>query len=971
MTQSLKRFASAVLALVMAMTCLVFTNVASVSAADDDTASTVYKFYANDTDATNNSDSDSDNASSVFTDAAKGTKNVTGTVSLDDKSYTFSKGTETQSLTIVVPEGMTNATFNLVAKSSGSSARTLTLAKEGADNVTAEAGATLSVISFTGLSSGTYTLTGTGKIHYTLLVLTAASSSDNSTTTTETTTETSTTETTTETTTTTTTEATTEATTVANQTLYKYYVNAADATANDDSIDNNASTVFTDAKTSTNRLSGESTVAVGGKDYTLNYRSSNETTLSIVVPDGVENATLYVVARSSSSTGRALTLTKGTETVGDAQSTGGTTPVVATYEGLSTGTYTLTSNGNMQYSLLVLSVPTTVGTTTTTTETTTETTTTTTTEATTEATTVSGDYVAIGSYELNESTIGNDTTGTYNGMTYNLSSVEADHVRLKNTHSITFKVAQDCTVTATITSGSLTINGEALENGKAYSLVAGKEYTIAGATTSNSRLSKLVFATGSTDTSTETTTATTTEATTEATTIGVLSVKVNNPANSSTSTVKVTVKKNGTTISDVTALSIGSATEIAGVGEDDVITFTFVSAEAKKITNWDSNLKSKFRDKTYTLTYTVGKTVATPEMDYYDSMPAAVSLGQSATTAVGYGTYGFGQYKVQSNGNDLAKYAIIKGHQYSLYEVGSGDYDKDGTEHGIPDERILLLGGTDDEIELTNNIGSSEKLLVLLDCSGDEAIVTATNGNLYTSYDGSTGTTAESVTGISKNGVKLQFYVDGGTTITVKGTGTKANAYTVVKSIRLFNLNNIVDGDKKVDNGAVSEMTEDSPFYNVVTSNSLATTDKLFTLIGTVTGNHKDSDFLSQIDKVGFVILDADTVDKNDPNGQYTPMQLKYNFGDVFGGIYVETTDIYKNVYDATNYDSSLDSSEEYTGDVDADLTTGDNIAYFAELVSVSSGNRYYAYPFTMYTGGTQRAYDTNPKGTRIEISNN
>lgn len=34
MTQSLKRFASAVLALVMAMTCLVFSNVASVSAAD-------------------------------------------------------------------------------------------------------------------------------------------------------------------------------------------------------------------------------------------------------------------------------------------------------------------------------------------------------------------------------------------------------------------------------------------------------------------------------------------------------------------------------------------------------------------------------------------------------------------------------------------------------------------------------------------------------------------------------------------------------------------------------------------------------------------------------------------------------------------------------------------------------------------------------------------------------------------------
>lgn len=774
---------------------------------------------------------------------------------------------------------------------------------------------------------------------------------------------------------------------------------------------------------------------------------------------------------------------------------------------------------------------------TTTTETTTETTTTTTTEATTEATTVSSDYVAMGSYELNESTIGNNTTGTYKGMTYNLSSVEADHVRLKNTHSIKFKVAQDCTVTATITSGSFTINEEALTTGKAYSLKADTEYTIAGATSSNSRLSKLVFATDSTETSTETTTTTTTETTTETTTasvqvwtpdsdstilgsavsaltpktvsgrtsafvdsifgdgetatgaiegqkyvllsgstniiptatgklklyivansndavtngtiktgdtavysgtfagrngntaveaitinveagktykvsnqvmlfraeltptgstetstetttttttettteetteettMGVLKVKVNNPASSSDATVKVTVKKNGTTISNVTTLNVGSETEIAGVNEDDVITFTFAKEQAKQITNWNSNLKSVFRDKTYTLTYTVGKTIAIPEMDYYSSMPAAVTLGQTETKAAGYGTYGFGQYKVKTNGNDLTEYAIIKGHQYSLFDVGSGDYDKDGTEFGIPDERILLLGGTDDEIELTNSINSKEKVLVLLDCSGDNAIVTATGGNLYSSYNGSTGTTAAQITGISKNGVKVQFYVDGGTTITIKGTGTSANAYTVVKSIRLFNLNNIVDGDKMIDNGAVSTMTEDSPFYNVVTSNSLATTDKLFTLIGNVTGNHRESEFLNQIGKVGFVILDADTVDTYDKDGTLTPMQLKYNNPDVnFGGVYVETTDIYKNVYDATNYNSSLDSSEGYTGDVDSTLETNNNVAYFAELVSVSAGHRYYAYPFTLYTGATQRAYDTNPKGTRIEISNN
>lgn len=681
--------------------------------------------------------------------------------------------------------------------------------------------------------------------------------------------------------------------------------------------------------------------------------------------------------------------------------TGGTTPVVATYTGLSTGTYTLTSDGNMQYSLLVLSVPTTVGTTTTTTETTTETTTTTTTEATTEATTTASVQVwtpdnktnILGSAVSGLSTStasgrtsafvdsifgdGDTATGAINGQNYVLLNDE--NIIPTATGKLKLYVianSNGAVTNGTITTGDTAVysgafaarNGDTAVKAITINVEAGKTYKVS----SQVMLFRAELTpTGSTETSTETTTTTTTETSTETTTMGVLKVMVNNPASSKISTVEVTVKRNGKAVSGVTALNIGSATEIAGVNEDDVITFTFAKEQAKQITNWDSNLKSVFRDKTYTLTYTVGKTVATPTMDYYDSMPAAVSLGQSTTTAAGYGTYGFGQYKVQTNGNDLAKYAIIRGHQYSLLDVGSGDYDKDGTEFGIPDERVLLLGGTDDEIELTNSIDSSEKVLVLLDCSGDNAIVTATGGNLYSSYDGSTCTTAAQITGISKNGVKVQFYVDGGTTITVKGTGTSANAYTVVKSIRLFNLNNIVDGDKAVNNGVVSTMTEDSPFYDVVTTNGLANDDMLFTLIGTVTGNHKDKDFLNQVDKVGFVILNADTVDANDPNGQYTPMQLKYNNPDVnFGGIYVETTDIYKNVYDATNYDSSLDSSEGYTGDTDSSLTTSDKVAYFAELVSVSAGHRYYAYPYTLYAGATQRAYDTNPKGTRIEISN-
>ena len=921
MTQSLKRFASAVLALVMAMTCLVFSNVASVSAADDASDCVAMGSYEW-------------NSTALGGTAKTGTyNNMTYSLRKVDSSYVQLRSENTIKFKVAQDCTLT-ATFS----NNGLFINGTALTSDKAYSLKADI---------------EYTLTGdSGNTNLTKLVFATNS--------TETTTKaTTTTETTTETTTTTTTEATTEATTVSSDYVamgsYEWNSTALGGTKTKGTYNNMAYSLRTVSSTYVQLRS----------ENTIKFKVAQDCTLTATF----SNNGLFI-------NGTALTSDKAYSLKADIE-------------------YTLTGDsGNTNLTKLVFA--------TNSTETTTETTTkaTTTTETTTETTTVSVQVWTpdnktniLGSAVSGLSTSkasgrtsafvdsifgdGETATGAINGQNYVLLNDE--NIIPTATGKLKLYVianSNGAVTNGTITTGDTAVysgafaarNGDTAVKAITINVEAGKTYKVS----SQVMLFRAELTpTGSTETSTETTTTTTTETSTETTTMGVLKVMVNNPASSKISTVEVTVKRNGKAVSGVTALNIGSATEIAGVNEDDVITFTFAKEQAKQITNWDSNLKSVFRDKTYTLTYTVGKTVATPTMDYYDSMPAAVSLGQSTTTAAGYGTYGFGQYKVQTNGNDLAKYAIIRGHQYSLLDVGSGDYDKDGTEFGIPDERVLLLGGTDDEIELTNSIDSSEKVLVLLDCSGDNAIVTATGGNLYSSYDGSTGTTAAQITGISKNGVKVQFYVDGGTTITVKGTGTSANAYTVVKSIRLFNLNNIVDGDKAVNNGVVSTMTEDSPFYDVVTTNGLANDDMLFTLIGTVTGNHKDKDFLNQVDKVGFVILNADTVDANDPNGQYTPMQLKYNNPDVnFGGIYVETTDIYKNVYDATNYDSSLDSSEGYTGDTDSSLTTSDKVAYFAELVSVSAGHRYYAYPYTLYAGATQRAYDTNPKGTRIEISN-
>ena len=941
MTQSLKRFASAVLALVMAMTCLVFTNVASVSAAEGDTlvdVSSEVTFTLN------------KNLNKVDTSATTGNYN--------GLYYDLSKA---DSSSWFVTTGYIRFT------PSADCTLTMTTANNNYDFVggdLSEKDVKKGTITYTLKANTEYTISATDKSKQVgVQVLTFKPVSSDSTTTTEaTTTETSTettTTTTTEITTTTTTEATTEATTVSSD-----YVAMG-------SYDWNSTALGSEEKTGTynNMVYSLRTVS----DSYVQLRSENTITFKVAqdctLTATFSNNGLFINGTELKS-GEAYSLKADTE-------------------------YTLTGDsGNTNLTKLVFA--------TNSTETSTETTTTTTTETTTETTTASvqawtpdnkTDILGSAVSGLSTSTVsgrtsafvdsifsnGDTATGAINGQKYVLLSGSTNIIPTATGKLKLYVVANS---NKAVTNGTIKTGDTAVYSGTFAArdddtAVAAITIDVEAGKTYNVSNQLMLFRaeltpTGSTETSTEITTkaTTTTETTTEETTMGVLKVKVNNPLSSGDKTVKVTVKRNGKAVSGVTALNIGSETEISGVNEDDIITFTFAKEQAKQITNWDSNLKSVFIDKTYTLTYTVGKTIATPEMDYYSSMPAAVTLGQSTTTSVGYGTYGFGQYKVHTNGNDLAKYAVIKGHQYSLFEVGSGDYDKDGTEYGIPDERVLLLGGTDDEIELTNSIDSSEKVLVLLDCSGDNAIVTATGGNLYSSYNGSTGTTAASITGISKNGVKLQFYVDGGTTITVKGTGTSANAYTVVKSIRLFNLNNIVDGDKAVNNGAVSTMTEDSPFYNIVTSEGLADDDVLFTLIGTVTGNHKDKDFLNQIDKVGFVILNADTVDANDPSGQYTPMQLKYNFGDIFGGIYVETSDIYRDVYDADKYQSALDSSDEYTGDVDSDLTTSDNVSYFAEVVAVSNGKRYYAYPFTMYAGGTQRAYDANPKGTRIEISN-
>ena len=113
------------------------------------------------------------------------------------------------------------------------------------------------------------------------------------------------------------------------------------------------------------------------------------------------------------------------------------------------------------------------------------------------------DCVAMGSYEWNSTALGGTAkTGTYNNMTYSLRKVDSTYVQLRSENTIKFKVAQDCTLTATFSNNGLFINGTALTSDKAYSLKADTEYTLTG-DSGNTNLTKLVFATNSTETTTK------------------------------------------------------------------------------------------------------------------------------------------------------------------------------------------------------------------------------------------------------------------------------------------------------------------------------------------------------------------------------------------------------------------------------------------------------------------------------------
>lgn len=220
--------------------------------------------------------------------------------------------------------------------------------------------------------------------------------------------------------------------------------------------------------------------------------------------------------------------------------------------------------------------------------------------------------------------------------------------------------------------------------------------------------------------------------------------------------------------------------------------------------------------------------------------------------------------------------------------------------------------------------------------------------------------------------VKYTGLSEGEYTLTADCAGISSNfSYcfmALVSSELPITEKNITDCVIAIDNGMVKNIEEDSPFADSVAN--LNGTDKVFTIVGMVNGNYKDDEFMNQVDKVGFVLYDADVVDSLGENAKtMNPILLKRNYSDIdFREETIKTDTVYKNFYDVEQYDSALDSETDYTGA--KSLEESEDKSYFAYVVALGKGNRYYAYPYTLYNGGNQNIFDAK-SDDKIEISNN
>lgn len=995
----------------------------------------VYKFYGRAENAEANYDNIDDNATDVFTNATVGSDTTVitdGPFTVAGSTYNLSYyGGGQMSYTIEVPAPAKSAKLYMVLRPIKNYDATLSLSKDGTvvDNKKSLSKNTTGIIEYTDLTYGTYTLTSNHTFYPMLLILTTSPVHTVSGTVTDTTGEpikcaaivtsggletrtddegnysvkvpegsntvdvtalgyTSGSET----------FSLTEDLSSLDFTLrkdrnnvYKFYGQSKSAEANYDSIDDNATDIFTDASTST-----DSTVVsggpfnVGGSSYELTCYGTGRLSYTIEVPEGVANANLYMAFKNTAYD-VTLNLSKDGTAIDSSKKIKSSEVGIVTYTGLSEGTYQVSSAHTFYPMVFIL--------------------------ATSPVYTVSGTVMDTAGNPLkssyvyiNDRTLITDEDGQYSidvGVDTKITSIQATALGYKDANdkvSISGETVHDIVlhknrntihkfygnaddakanydsisdnatdIFTNLSTSTNTVTGETFN-------VGGSAYVLSHKGAANKAIEIAVPE-------------------------GVEDAELYMVLNSGTRNITFTLNREGNVVGSTKTLSANSS---------DVFTYTGLSGGTYTLIS-NYSVYPMVMILTTSLVYTISGTVTNKSGEpvkcanvyvgndirlrtdgdgaYSTDIAEGAKINSIKATALGCAdknesvsisneathdivldngekdiVYKFfansndaeSNYDKMSNNNTDVFTNALTGSN-SIKNFGAGNFDIEGSTF-----KLYYVSGGLNTLNIVIPEGVTDADFYMI----GKATTTSATTKLTLSKDGDVVDDTKSMVGSQVSTVEYDGLSQG--TYTLKGNKSYRYALLAIaatqEELPVITEENVTKGVTAMDNGLVSDIAEDSPFAEMV--GELDSTDKIFTLVGVINGQHGDSTFMKKINQVGFVLYDADVVDSLGEDAKsMNPQDLKSNYSDTdFAGVTIKTNTVYKNFYDANQYDETLDSANKYTGETS--LEESDEKSYFAYVVALGQGKRYYAYPFTLYSGTNINSYDETVTG-KIEMSNN
>ena len=760
-------------------------------------------------------------------------------------------------------------------------------------------------------------------------------------------------------------------------TVYKFYGCEYDATANYESINDNATNIFTNATTNTYSLStalrGE--YIVEGSAYELSYRGTGRTSFTIVVPEGVDDAELYIVAYTNGASTVAL---NKNDKVEKSYYTDSANTVNYKYTGLNEGTYTLTSTSTMYPVLFMLAtspVYTISGT----------------------VTNTAGEPMKSAHVYIGDKKLTTDKDGKYSvdvGVDNTITNIKVTALGYKDKDE------------------KVSINGETIQdivihkNRNTIHKFYGCEYDATANYDDINNNATDIFTNATTNTGLiPTTLRGTYDIEGSAYTLsyrgtGRTSFTVEVPEGVDDGELYVTWY---TSYSNTIKFNKGD-TVLDTQTVDSTSVKTFVYRDLTEGTYTFTSTSTMYpvllilaTSPVYTLSGTVTNAKGNPIKcgnvyvgddvrvrtdgtgGYATDIAEGVTINNIKVTALGYEDKNESVAISDETTNDIVVDNGAKDIVYKFFSNESDatrNYDSTAsndinvfTNAVTGSSSIVRYGGGDFDIE-----GSTYKLYYVSNNSRNLNIVVPediTDADLYIvgkasstpvkltlSKDGDVIDDTKTMSGTEASTVKYEGLSEG--TYTLKGDYSFRYSFLAIAATQdelpVITEENVTSGVKVVSEGMASEIGSNSPFATAVAE--LNATDKLFTLVGMVSGQYKDSSFMNKINQVGFVLYDADVVDSLGEDAKtMNPRELKSNYSDAdFAGVTIRTGTVYKNYYDESQYDESLDSEDGYTGE--ASLEENENKSYFAYVVALSEGKRYYAYPYTLYSGTNLNSYD-------------